>query len=600
MNKDLEFAPETNEEPVTPELSIENEEIEEIVLADENPAQEEAFEAPALEISEPVSEPTVESEPEPAPQPAPERPYVNVPPMGNPAPDYNVYYKKREFKGAESVFAWICMLIGYLFCRAFPPIEKPLGMLIAVVIAIIGTTAILAKKGAKFNFYSIFAAFTSLAFATSFIFMDSGIISLIALFSTAYAYFYFVYSATGNRAEKGITNVIPFDILRAAFVFPFVSFFKLFPAMFARNNNSMKSVFKVLLGFLLALIPTGIVIAFLSYDAEFSELFNKILDFIDDFNIFSHIGSIILGSFVAMYIFGLYATATDEERPGAITSEKCEKVHQHVRFVPALTVAAALLPVLGVYVIFFISQWKYYVSAFTGVLPEGVLSYAEYARDGFFELCAVSVVNFILIILVAIFQRREKNGDRVFLRLANITVSVMTLVLIGTAMAKMWLYINQYGLTEKRVLSSWFMIVLAIVYLAIILGQLIPKIKLVAASLFIITVMSGLLCFANHPAVIANYNVDLYINGKTEKIDVETLYYLGDSAVPALVDLADFWENDELNEKQENDKNLHYERLIRALKRSKERLDDEKNISAFSLPSYEAEKTLNKFFKNRD
>ena len=452
MNKDLEFTPEANEETPVSELNTEiqsNDEIDETVLADEVTVEDEDTVEPIEESTESIDKP---------------QPEINI-------PQESIYYKKREFKGAESIFAWVCLFIGYLFCRMFPPADQPLGMLITVAVAIIGTTAILIKKGAKFNLYSIFAAGFSLVFATSFIFTDSRLLSFIAMLSSMYAYFYFVYAATGNRAEKGITNVIPLDIIRAAFVFPFVSFIKLFSAMFTRKSKSHNSVFKVLLGLMLAFIPTLIVAALLSYDSEFSELFGNIIDFIDDFNIFSHIGSLILGTFVAMYIFGLYVTATNEERPYAITSEDCEKVYKHVRFLPALTIAAALLPILSVYVIFFVSQFKYYVSAFTGVLPEGVLSYAEYARNGFFELCTVSVINFIIIILIAIFQRREKTGDRVFLRLANITVSLMTLVLIGTAMAKMWLYINQYGLTEKRILSSWFMIVLAVIYLAIILGQ---------------------------------------------------------------------------------------------------------------------------------
>lgn len=562
MNKDLDLTPEAIASP---------ENTEDIVLADDFSSMNNS----AAEASEATEAPKAEE----------------APPL-----TADIYYKTREFKGAESVFAWICMLVGYLFCRMFPAVDAPLGMLITVAVALVSTTVVLAKKGAIFNGYSIFAAFSSLVFAVSLLFADSELISLIALLSSVYSYFYFVYSATGNRAEKGITNVIPLDIIRAAFVFPFVSFGKLFPAMFSRKSKSHHGVFKVLLGLAIAFIPTLIIIAFLSYDEAFAELFTDILDFIDDFNIFSHLGSLILGMFIAMYIFGLYVTSTNEDRPYAITSADCEKVYKHVRFVPALTVAAALTPILSVYVIFFISQWKYYVSAFTGVLPEGVASYAEYARSGFFELCAVSVINFIIIVVVALFLRREKKGDYVFLRLANVTVSVMTLVLIGTAMAKMWLYINEFGLTEKRVLSSWFMIVLAIIYLAIILGQIIPKMKLVAVSLFVITVMTAALSFVNHPALIANYNVDLYIDGKTDEIDVATIYSLGDSAVPALVDLVEFWENGDLTTDQENDKALHYERLVGKLKASSNRLDREKTIFSFSLPSYRAEQALNDYF----
>lgn len=511
----------------------------------------------------------------------------------------SIYCKTRQFTGAESIFAWVCILIGYLFCRMYPPMDAPLGMLITVAIAIIGTTAVLNKKGATFNFYSIASVAVSLIFAISLLFTIRGLTSLIAMLCSMFAYFYFVYSATGNRSEKGMTNVVPLDIARAAFVFPFVSFGKLFPALSTKKSKSLKSVAKVFCGLAISLIPTIVIVAFLCYDEGFTELFVNILNFFDDFNVFSHLGSLILGVFVAMYIFGLYVTATNEDRLDTITGDDCENVFKHVRFVPTLTVAAAIAPILAVYVIFFISQWKYYVSAFTGVLPEGVLSYAEYARSGFFELCAVSVINFLIIIAIAVFQRREKQGEVMFLRLANVTISAMTLILIGTAMSKMWLYINRYGLTEKRVLSSWFMLVLALIYIAIILGQAIPKIKLVAASLVIVTVMTGILSFANYPSIIANYNVNLYISGKSEKIDVQTLYSLGDSAIPALVELAEYWERDDLDVLPFVDKNIQYERLVNALERSKNSINREKTFSSFSIPQYRAEKALNEFFKDK-
>ena len=43
---------------------------------------------------------------------------------------------KREFSVQECVFAWMCVLVGYIVARAFPVNEYPLGMLIASVVAV--------------------------------------------------------------------------------------------------------------------------------------------------------------------------------------------------------------------------------------------------------------------------------------------------------------------------------------------------------------------------------------------------------------------------------------------------------------------------------
>ena len=53
------------------------------------------------------------------------------------------------FSGFESIFAWICLLLGYLFCRAFPLPDNPLGMFIIILVALCVTSAVLFKKSVK-------------------------------------------------------------------------------------------------------------------------------------------------------------------------------------------------------------------------------------------------------------------------------------------------------------------------------------------------------------------------------------------------------------------------------------------------------------------
>ena len=57
------------------------------------------------------------------------------------------------------------------------------------------------------------------------------------------------------------------------------------------------------------------------------------------------------------------------------------------------------------------------------------------------------------------------------LRILNVVLSVLTLLLIVTAMSKLVMYIDVYGLTVNRILPQTFMIWMAVVYAAMILRQ---------------------------------------------------------------------------------------------------------------------------------
>lgn len=508
---------------------------------------------------------------------------LNYPP---PAQDAR---EEREYTPFESVFAWLCVLFGYLFCRAFPPFSNPLGMFAVMLSGISVTALALAKKGMRFNVHSVVSAVVSLIFALSLIFTTELLASVLAFVCSFAAYCRFVYTATGNKSGKSRYDLLPLDMLRALKGFDSNTVSDMFRIMFAREKKGVKAVLTVILGFCAAIIPTAIVISLLSYDGGFTELLKDSFSFLSDFNPLSHLGSLILGCAVAMYVFGLYSVNTGERAPS--DAERYVKAAEKARFAPILSVAAALLPLTVVYVFFFISQWQYYVSGFSGVLPEGVVNYAEYARSGFFELCAVSVTNFVILAAVALFLKREGRGGKTFLKVVSLLFSLMTLVLIGTAMAKMVLYINRFGLTEKRVLASWFMILLALVFTIIILRQFIPKLKLFTSSAVVITLMVLVLSISNYNALIADYNVDMYLSGDTESIDVEALTALGAPAVPAMARLANAWQEEGLAEY-----NSGYHRLAEALEQEQRRLETDDGIFGFSVPDCKARKTLEDYF----
>ena len=511
----------------------------------------------------------------------------------------DIYIKQRSFDRFETAFAWLCILFGYLFCLAFPPFDNPLGVVIVHTAALASTAIVLAKRGARFGVNSVASAIISFLFAFSLIFTSNELIVFLSSLCAAIAFCYFIYAAADNCIERSFSDFVIIDLFHALIVYPFFSFGKLFKALLARKNKSTKWLVKAVVGLIIAIVPTVIVISYLSYDSAFMTIIGNILDVFRDINLINHIFSLLFGCVIALYFFGAYTTATNEEKTRAIEPEDVRHLSQSIRIAPAITVACAILPIITVYVLFFVSQWQYYISGFAGRLPEGILSYAEYARDGFFELCSVSIINFIILVVVSLFLRRNGRSGQIFLKAASVILSLMTLILIGTAMAKMYLYIDRFGLTEKRLLSSWFMILLALIFVLVTVRQFVPKLKIIAAGSTVLAAMLILLVWCNHNKIIAEYNVDMFINGNTETVDIEMLEDLGSSSRPALVRLAEFWDEVELNEAQLTEKKDKYDWVIGILKADKARLEKKSSFAEFSVPDSCALDEINDYFRSR-
>ncbi len=503
---------------------------------------------------------------------------------------------EREFSGCESAFAWICLLAGYVFCRVLPWQEKPLGGFL-FIIALFSVTLITLKfKGYKPVALSIAVAASAMAVSLALVLCANMFLHVFVYLYCAAAYIYFVFAYTGNTLESGFSRLVIADFLKALLVLPFASFGKLFSAMFSgKMKNSGRLIVKIIAGAVIAIVPTAAVLSLLSYDRGFTALLDSIFDFSWN-EIFSHLFSFLFGIPIGMYIFGLFISSVDNKRRDFLTKEDCYRATSGARKLPMLTVLTATVPLLVVYVIFFISQWQHYVSGFAGVLPES-MSYAEYARDGFFELRTVSVINLAVLFLVSLFMRREQEHP-VVLRTLSVIYSVFTFALISTAIAKMAMYIDSYGLTRKRVYATWFMIVLAIVFILIIIKQFVYKIKLMPTSIAVLVVCFALLSLGNTDALIARYNIDRYLNGTLKTVDIYALHALGEGAIPEYVRLAEELDerngtdisSDDLVEPEEDEM---YYGLSLSLREEAYRLEAEENgIFSYTLSKIRAKAAL--------
>lgn len=494
------------------------------------------------------------------------------------------------FSGADVVFAWLSLLLGFMFCQCFPAMNYPFGGFLFKTVLYIATAVILLVQKVRIPLTCWLSALSAIVISGALVLTDNGFLVFCANAYGLVAYCHFVFAAFGNGVERGFSNFAFVDYWKALFVVPYRSFVSIFKALGqgGKNKSSMGFV-KVLLGIGLTVIPTVIIISNLSHFADFSRIMKKIFDW-ESLNVGRLIASLIFALPLGMYGFGLYRTSKSGRYQGHATVEGCQKGIRKLRILPQITAVTVVLPILFLYGVFFVSQWKYYVSGFTGILPEG-FSHADYAREGFFQLCTVSAVNLVVILALVIFTKRKKAGS-VLLKLICTVFCLCTLVLIATAVAKMLLYIRSYGLTPKRIYATWFMGVIAVVFILVALGQYVTRMKAVAASAVACIVLFAGLSLCNVNYLCARYNVDRYLDGSLKTVDIDAMEDLGPSAVPVLLELQTTLKQEYREEALQKELGEYLENYAEELVFDKKHEYISDSIFAYNLPSYQAEEAL--------
>jgi hypothetical protein len=200
--------------------------------------------------------------------------------------------------------------------------------------------------------------------------------------------------------------------------------------------------------------------------------------------------------------------------------------------VEAATILGGLV---AVFAAFTVSQIVTLVGGADYVRRTANLSYAEYARNGFFQLLAVAAIT--LGVLLALRATVRTPTSTRFVALSEIAV-VLTLVLVAGAVRRLGLYEQAYGLTLLRLWSLVFALWLGGVF--VLLGVSLSGTVRTSRAWFVPAAMAlglaGLLILnvANPEALIVRRNIDRF--AAADKVDVDQLLELSDDAVPALLD----------------------------------------------------------------
>ena len=438
-------------------------------------------------------------------------------------------------RGLCIVAATAYLVLSYLFVSLVPINVAPLGFLVWTIATWSATAVFCLLNGGKLGFHSVCAALFCLA-AALFRFIRGHVTADVfpVLLLCTLAYLYFVVTLFDNHS-RSFGGGFLLDVIKGI-AYPFISFHAFFVTLFKKSEDKRRSknIWMAVIGVAAAFIAVLIVAGLLSYDANFAKLLPKIE--IDS------VGEIVfkLGFAIplAALIFGAGVSSLTKRLDKLSSRETVGSVGKKVKVIPALIVILPVFALLAVYVLFFISQFAYYVGAFTHNLPEGY-SMAEYAREGFFQLCGVVCINGALLAVLRCFTKTSAGGEALC-RVLSFLLSLFTLILIATAVSKMLLYIESYDLTRLRLAVTVFLIFLAVAFTLTLLASVIKGFKAMPVIIVAGAVFIAVFALVNTNSLISKYNTEAYLGGRHETIDVEYLASdLGYSSLPELLKLRD-------------------------------------------------------------
>ena len=157
-------------------------------------------------------------------------------------------------------------------------------------------------------------------------------------------------------------------------------------------------------------------------------------------------------------------------------------------------------------------------------LAQKGLSYAEWARSGFFQMVGVTVVNLTLLLAAVQWSRREGGAWRA-VRLLSALLTAESLLLLLSAAWRMTLYVDVYGLSFKRCMTYWGMGMMAAFLLAAAWKVWRPDFRF--CRVVFPLALAGWLVINCVPVdyLVAKDQVDRYLSGESGVLDAEYLLY---------------------------------------------------------------------------
>ncbi|OPX43617.1 hypothetical protein CLHUN_25560 [Ruminiclostridium hungatei] len=367
---------------------------------------------------------------------------------------------------------------------------------------------------------------------------------------------------------KVLANVIgrPFTNL----AMPFISL----EYLRGKKSKTSKNAILIFIGLAVSL-PVALILLglFMSADAVFENAVNSLIDYmgVDFGNTFA---DIFVGFFGGILLSAALLGLKYEElkkKPAGTVGNCLDSL-----------VVGTFLTIINILLIAFVGFQFAYLFGGTSNINLTNMTYAEYARRGFFELTAASGLIFSIALFVTVMTKKKDSRLPLWVKLCTVSLCLCNGVLLVSGMKRMLLYVDVYGLSVKRVLTLWFMCIIGLCLVWMMIKCFIPSVDVI--KLIGITVVAGvcILSLTNTERIIARYNIDRYISSP-DAITLD-IYHLGGLSYTTTPEIA------RLKSLESKDGQYTRRDIVDILYKQKQAYNSRNLIYGFTLDSIQAQK----------
>lgn len=284
---------------------------------------------------------------------------------------------------------------------------------------------------------------------------------------------YYVILRADCMAEGETSHLFAWDGINALLVYPFSNFplgaRTIGTGIFKGRKSTAKRVAASMVAVAIGLILLAMALNFLKdSDANYAHLLNRLtlnLEFGEI--VVKLIVTAVVGSFLYGMVGGFFRADKKE------IAESGKKLNDFLARINKIS-PYLWMGFIGLftvfYIMFFALQGSYMFDAFRLILPKQY-TFSQYAVKGFGDMCAVMVINFILLWFTM--RTSEEKSKPVMICGAVLMADSFVFALI--AFLKLFMYIRAYGFTPLRMQSLWLIVVLSFAVVCVLVSMFAHK-----------------------------------------------------------------------------------------------------------------------------
>ena len=427
------------------------------------------------------------------------------------------------------------LLFDYFFYDKMPGITFPV-YVIFIVLGLFAISRILKKQ---INKQVVWLLIPLVFFSTMVFIHTSTLLTFFNVFISLILLLLIAKTVCGNRVNSFLMrDYVKIIFLPLKFVFPL---FHTLSDLFSLHkvNKNQKTLSHIVKGVVMA-IPVIFIFILLLSSADL--IFQRYISDLVTINIQPETFFRFILILIVTFIFiGAYSYIFQESKKQKTIKQENKK------YVIGNIESSVILGLVNVlFFLFILIQLTYLFGGVSNISTQG-FTYAEYARQGFFELIAVAVISLLLLLTIEKYIAHKDKFPILGFKILSTTMVAQVIVIMVSAFTRLLLYEQAYGFTTLRLYSHIFIFLLGVIFCL-----LVYKIHWDSReNMFALRVFISVILFLvginllNPDLFIAQQNIQRF--NDTGKLDVSYLSNLSDDAIPEVVKTLDMLDGDMKN-----------------------------------------------------